>query len=213
MNGTILITGATGYMGRHLIPHLLERGHRVRGLVRPGSERKLVGGEPVVGDVLRPEDYLLQRGDTLVHLAGTPHPGPGKGPQFRAFDLPSLLAAAQAADRAGVAHFIYVSVAHPAPVMKDYIEVRLAGEAELARRQIPRTILRPWYVLGPGHWWPQALRPFYWLAEQTPAYRDAAQRLGLVTIQQMIAALVHAVEHPAAGVRLLEPPGIRKMEL
>ena len=42
---SLFITGATGYMCRHLIPHLLERGHRVRGLARPGSENKLVGGD------------------------------------------------------------------------------------------------------------------------------------------------------------------------
>ena len=42
---SVFITGATGYMGHHLIPHLLERGHRVRGLARPGSENKLVGGD------------------------------------------------------------------------------------------------------------------------------------------------------------------------
>jgi nucleoside-diphosphate-sugar epimerase len=206
---SVFITGATGYMGRHLIPRLLERGHRVRGLVRPGSERKLVGGEAVVGDVLRAEDYPLGAGDTVVHLAGIPHPGPSKGPQFRAFDLPSILAAASAASRARVRHFVYVSVAHPAPVMGDYIAVRSAGEAELARLQIPRTILRPWYVLGPGHRWPLALRPLYWLAEKSPAHREAALRLGLVTLEQMIAALVTAVERPAAEYRLFEVPEIR----
>ena len=206
---SVFITGATGYMGRHLIPRLLERGHRVRGLVRPGSESKLVGGEAVVGDVLQAGDYPLSAKDTVVHLAGTPHPGPNKGPQFRAFDLPSILAAAEAAHRAHIRHFVYVSVAHPAPVMRDYIAVRAAGEAELARLQLPRTILRPWYVLGPGHWWPYALKPFYWLASQSPTHRDAAARLGLVTLHQMIAALVHAIEHPASE-RVMNVPEIRQ---
>ena len=42
---SVFIPDATGYMGRHLMLRLLERGHRVRGLARPGSENKLVGGD------------------------------------------------------------------------------------------------------------------------------------------------------------------------
>lgn len=207
---TVFVTGATGYMGRHLIPRLLQRGHRVRALVRPGSQGKLVGGEVVLGDVLRVQDYRLSAGDTLVHLAGTPHPGPGKGAEFRAFDLPSVLAAAAAGAQARVRHFVYVSVAHPAPVMRDYIAVRMAGEAELARLGLPRTILRPWYVLGPGHWWPYALKPLYWLASKSTAHRETAARLGLVTIEEMVAALVAAVENPPAELRLVDAAAIRQ---
>lgn len=208
--GYIFVTGATGYLGRHLIPRLLERGHSVRALVRPGSENKLTGGEAVIGDVLQPRDYCLSSGDTLVHLAGTPRPNPSKGPQFRAFDLPALQAAAQAASQAGVAHFVYVSVAHPAPVMRDYIAARVAGEAELARLALPRTILRPWYVLGPGHRWPLILTPLYWLAARSSAHRETAARLGLVTLRQMVEALVHAIEHPSPQCRLVEVPEIRQ---
>ncbi len=207
---SVFITGATGYMGRHLIPRLLERGHRVRALVRPGSATKLVGGEAVVGDVLNPDDYPLTAHDTVVHLAGTPHPGPNKGPQFRAFDLPSILAASQAAAQAKIQHFVYLSVAHPAPVMRDYIAVRTAGEQELERLKIPRTILRPWYVLGPGHWWPYALKPLYWLALRSKAHREAALRLGLVTIDQMTAALVVAIEHPTTTPRIIDAAAIAK---
>jgi len=71
------------------------------------------------------------------------------------------------------------------------------------------TILRPWYVLGPSHRWPVMLQPLYWLAEQFPGTREPARRLGLVTIDQMLAALVRAVENPLDGVRLVEVPQIR----
>jgi hypothetical protein len=73
------------------------------------------------------------------------------------------------------------------------------------------TFVRPWYVLGPGHWWPYALVPFYWLAELLPPTRESAQRLGLVTISQMLNALVWAVEHPAEDVRILDVSAIRKL--
>jgi uncharacterized protein YbjT (DUF2867 family) len=72
------------------------------------------------------------------------------------------------------------------------------------------TILRPWYVLGPGHRWPIVLRPFYWLAEQIPAMREDARRLGLVTLEEMQAALVEAVETPVSGVQVKSVPDIRE---
>jgi hypothetical protein len=53
-------------------------------------------------------------------------------------------------------------------------------------------------VLGPDHRWPIVLVPFYAIAESLPATRESAQRLGLVTLSQMVAALVRAVEAPPA---------------
>jgi nucleoside-diphosphate-sugar epimerase len=71
--------------------------------------------------------------------------------------------------------------------------------------------VRPWYVLGPGHRWPLLLVPFYALARAVPRTRDGAIRLGLVTIDQMIAALVHAIEDPppAGTARIVDVPAIR----
>jgi hypothetical protein len=79
----------------------------------------------------------------------------------------------------------------------------------IAASGIPATIIKPWYVLGPGHRWPGVLQPVYWIMERLPRTRDAALRLGLVTLAQMTAALVLAVENPAAGVRFAGVPEIR----
>ena len=46
-------------------------------------------------------------------------------------------------------------------MMKDYIAVRAECEQMIQERHLNSTILRPWYVLGPGHRWPYALLPFY----------------------------------------------------
>jgi hypothetical protein len=71
------------------------------------------------------------------------------------------------------------------------------------------TILRPWYILGPGHRWPYALLPMYRLMELLPSTRAGARRLGLVTLAQMTRGLVQAVENPCCGVRIVEVPQIR----
>ena len=130
----VFVTGATGYLGARLIPLLLERGHQVTALARPESVRKVpTGCQIVVGNPLESGTFVEQvRGaDTLVHLVGVPKPAPWKGSQFRAIDGPSAVAAIRAAREAGVRHMVYVSVAHPAPVMRDYIAVRSECEAAI----------------------------------------------------------------------------------
>ena len=210
----IFITGGSGYMGRHLIPHLLKRGHSIRALVRPGSENKLPPGTtPESGDALQAESYahVVPPSDTFVQLVGTPKPNPRKAQQFREVDLKSGLAAVTAARQAGIRHFVYVSVAHPAPLMHAYIEPRIEVETAISSSGLNATILRPWYVLGPGHRWPYLILPVYWAMGLIPSKRATARRLGLVSLRQMIAALVDAVENPAHGIRIVEVPDIQRL--
>jgi uncharacterized protein YbjT (DUF2867 family) len=208
----VFVAGGTGYMGRPLIVELMRLGHRVKALARRGSEAKLPPKcEVVSGNPLDRDSYVLriQPANTFVHLVGVSHPNPSKASEFRSVDLVAAKAAVQAARQAGIDHFVYVSVAHPAPVMKEYIAVRMECEQSVVQSGINATILRPWYVLGPGHRWPYALLPLYWLAERLPSTRDGARRLGLVTREQMVRTLVHAVENPCKGVRVLGVPEIR----
>ena len=166
---------------------------------------------PIIGDALDASTYVdgVAPADTFVHLVGTPHPNPSKAREFRAVDLASVGAAIDAATHAGVAHFVYVSVAHSAPVMRAYIAVRQEGEARVRASGISATILRPWYVLGPGHRWPVLLKPVYALLEMLPPTRASAQRLGLVSLEEMVAALTRAVERPPEQLRICEVPDIR----
>ena len=200
------MTGATGYLGRPLTALALRRGHSVSAFVRPGSEARVeLGARVIVGNPFSSDELApaCSAGDTLVHLIGTPRPNPSKAQQFLEVDLASARAAAAAASHAAVAHIVYVSVAHPAPVMRAYIAARVQAEAAIRATGIPATILRPWYVLGAGHWWPYALVPLYKLFEWIPSKRESALRLGLVTHEQMITALMRAIEDGPgkAGVR------------
>jgi uncharacterized protein YbjT (DUF2867 family) len=210
----VFITGATGYIGSRLVRLLLAQRCTVHALVRPGSEGKLpVGCTPVIGDPLRRESFAekIAPAKTFVQLVGVPHPSPRKAEQFRQVDLVSVRESVAAASRAGIAHFIYVSVAHPAPLMKAYIEVRQQGEQFIRQSGMRATILRPWYVLGPGHRWAYALLPAYWICERLPATRESARRLGLIQLNEMLRALVQAVTEPADGTRVWEVPDIRRV--
>jgi uncharacterized protein YbjT (DUF2867 family) len=210
----VFVTGGTGYMGTRLVGALASRGHGIRALVRPGSCSRLARGATAVqGNALDAASVrsALRPGETLVHLVGTPHPGPGKAALFRSVDLVSIQASVAAARDIGIAHLVYVSVAQPAPVMRAYVEVRAEGEALIRAAGLTATLLRPWYVLGPGHWWPVLLQPVYAIAERLPGLRDGAQRMGLVTLEQMVNALVAAVEAPPppGTQRIVEVPAIR----
>jgi len=213
---SVFITGGTGYIGQHLISRLLERGHQVRALVRPGSEKKLCRKcTPVLGNALDGASYasLVAPADTFVQLVGVAHPSPRKAAEFREVDLVSGLGAVAAAKAAGIRHFVYLSVGQPAPIMKAYVAVRVECEAAIHSAGLNSTILRPWYVLGPGHWWPYLLMPAYKLAELLPSTRDGARRLGLVSLEQVTLAILAAVENPAQGVRIMTVPEIRAATL
>jgi uncharacterized protein YbjT (DUF2867 family) len=169
------------------------------------------GPTPIVGDVLSRASFTpaIAPDSVVVHLVGTPHPSPSKAAQFEAVDFVSVRECIAAAQSAGARHIVYVSVAHPARVMHAYVDARVRGEALLRESGITHTVLRPWYVLGPGHRWAYALLPAYWLLEALPSTREGARRLGMVTLAQMIAALVWAVETAGRESRVGGVPEIR----
>ena len=158
----VLVTGGTGYIGQRLVSHLAARGHRVRVLARRTALARVPAmATAVEGDALDAASVAsaLRPGDTIVHLVGTPHPNPSKAAEFERVDLASIRATTEAARQVAPAHIVYVSVAHPAPMMHAYIAVRTAGEEAVSAVGCSATIVRPWYVLGPGHWWPVGTNP------------------------------------------------------
>ena len=213
----VFISGGTGYIGTRLIKILLKRGHRVIALVRKGSEQKVPAGAEII--IANPFDTgsfqtHIPEGSLFIHLLGVSHPSPKKAKLFREIDLPGVKASADAAAIAGVSHFIYISVAMAlSKLMAAYQAVRKEGEAYCLAKNLHCTFIRPWYVLGPGHWWPIGILPFYGIAELVPSWRKKARSMALVTIKQMLAALVFAAEAEPLPVRILEIKDIRKAKL
>jgi nucleoside-diphosphate-sugar epimerase len=210
----VFITGGKGYIGSRLIKKLLEKDYRVIALVRKGSEHKLPGGtEVVVGNPFDAKTFAehIPEGAVFIQLLGVPHPSPKKAKLFKEVDLKSIKASADAAGYADVSHFIYVSVAmSPSGFMKAYQDVRREGEEYCLNKNLNCTFIRPWYVLGPGHWWPVLLLPLYGIAELIPSLRQKARTKAFVTINQMLRTLVNTVDEKPVAHSIIEIKDIRK---
>ncbi len=212
----VFITGGTGYIGSRLIKILLDSGFKVSALVRPQSVKKLQAGcVPVIANPFDSSTYAssISEGSTFVHLLGVSHPGPKKKSLFYSVDLASVKASVEAARKAGVKHFVYMSVAqYPTKIMADYQEVRRQGETEIIESGMVSTFIRPWYVVGPGHYWPLLFNPVFKLLEIIPSTAAKARSLALVSLKQMLLTFKNVISNePSARHNIIEIRDIKNM--
>ncbi len=207
----VLVTGSTGFIGRALCEQLLERGHEVRALARPGSESKVISGcRMVSADPFNASQWqtACEGVAALVHLIGVHHPSPLKNRQFQSVDGGAFDAALSAASATGIPHFVFVSVAQPLPIMRTYQRVRAQAESKLRASGLAATVLRPAYVLGPGRRWPLLVQPVQALMRLCPWTRDLAIRSTFIDVAVFARALTLAVETPPHDFRVWEAPQI-----
>jgi len=108
----ILVVGSTGFLGGLIARRLLEQGHSVRTMVRPGSSYEALAGsgaEPVFGDLKDPDSLQTAcRGiDTVITTANSAHRGGAD--TVETLDRMGNRNLIEAAEAAGVRHFIFVS--------------------------------------------------------------------------------------------------------
>ncbi|MCA9544162.1 MAG: NAD-dependent epimerase/dehydratase family protein, partial [Myxococcales bacterium] len=164
----VLLTGATGFIGPHVARALLQAGHHVRALVRPGSEERLpVDVEPAPGDLTVPASLAaaVSGCDAVVHLGGVLRTS--RSLVMQRVNVGGTQSLAQAARDAGAERFVFVSTLsaqgpadgagpHRGPGREAPIEAygrsKLSAETALRAGEGPRwtTVLRPAVVLGPG---------------------------------------------------------------
>jgi len=203
----VFIAGGTGYIGKRLIMVLLDEGCDVTALVREQSIKKLPDGcKAVIGSPFDAASYVgtIPAESVFVHLVGVSHPGPKKKLLFYSVDLASLEVSVEAAKQARVKHFLYVSVAqHPTKVMADYQEARRQGEEAILASGLTSTFIRPWYVVGPGHYWPLLFQPVFKLLEVIPSTSVQAKALALVSLKQMLLTLKNTVINTPNGINTI----------
>jgi nucleoside-diphosphate-sugar epimerase len=173
MSGRLVaLTGATGFIGRHLLADLQRRGWRVRILLRRPTAMSGDATSAVVGDLTAPRNMAaaLEGVDAVVHSAGLAHADGTKvsgvpEDDYRALNTDATVALARAARRAGARRFVFLSSIRaqcgptaaavlredtPAEPNEPYGRSKLAAEHGLAELDIDWVALRPVLVYGPG---------------------------------------------------------------
>lgn len=128
---SILVTGGTGNLGRHVVPLLRVRGHSIRVLSRSAHDGD--GIEYVVGDTVKGDglDAAVAGVATILHLAGS-----SKGDDVGTSHL------VDAARAAGARHVVMISVVGADRMPIGYFRAKDRAEQALAASGVPYTVLR-----------------------------------------------------------------------
>jgi len=198
----VLITGATGFIGRRLHRHLLERGVAVRALVRPASANT-ANLDPRCQVVTAELDDVPALGRALEGMAAVVcGAGAVRGRRYQDFEgvnVAGVAALAEALDRrVGVPLVLLSSLAASRPELSHYAASKRAGERVLEDSAgLAWTILRPPAVYGPGD---VEMRPLLELVRRGVILRPGPpdQRLALLHVDDLVRAVAAALAHPEA---------------
>jgi UDP-glucose 4-epimerase len=219
----VLVTGATGFVGRAVVTALAADGEEVYAAVRTGGSDGPLPPFPQGigvarhGDLAGPVDWapLLAGIDWVVHLAGIAHAGPGIAEEhYDRVNHRATAALAKAARTAGVARLVFISSirAQTGPAADHVVSERdeprptdpygrskLAAERAVARSGVPFTILRPVLVYGPGVKGNlRALMRLAALPVPLPFGALTARR-SLVSLANLAAAIAFVLRHDACA--------------
>ena len=174
---TVLVTGSTGFIGRHVVEELAGRGHWVRALVRDLKGAETLEGidcELARGDVTSPESLAAAADgcDAIVHLVAIIT---GKPEAFEAVIAEGTRNVVAAAQASGVRKLVHMSALGVGPETKDsvpYYRAKWAAEQTVAASGVPHAIVRPSFVFGDGG----ALPTFVRVARLAPDHTGDRRR-------------------------------------
>jgi nucleoside-diphosphate-sugar epimerase len=212
----VAVTGATGFVGRHLVEALRQRGDAVRALARRPAPALVEAGVEIVPGTLADApalQRLVEGAEVVHHLAGAI--AARSEADFMRVNRDGTAHLAEAARAAGVQRFVYVSSlavtgptvagrsldeSGPPRPISAYGRSKQAGEEATARSGVRFTIVRPPAVYGPHD---KALLLFFRLACRgiAPVFGDGRQELNVVFASDLARALLAAAASDAAEGR------------
>ena len=196
--GLIAVTGATGFLGRRLVPRLLAEGWRVRVLARSAKIDPWDGdAQPQIvrGDLDAPASLsaLTEGAEAMIHAAGAIK-GRGRDDFFHV----NVEGMKHATDSLAQGRMVLVSsLAAREPSLSDYAASKRAGEAVARDRLGERlTILRPPAIYGPGDRETLGLSRLAATSPVLPVPDDPAARLALAQVDDVVGAIVERLTAP-----------------
>ena len=198
----IAVTGATGFVGRHITTVLARRGHAVRALVRSPLQARTFethGVELVPGDLADAAALTtLTRGaDAVVHLVGI-IVETGRA-TFHAVHVEGTRRVVEAARRAGVERFVHMSAvgARDAPGATPYHRTKWHAEELVRASGLSHAVVRPSIISGPESAPIRALALLHRWSPIVPVFGDGRFPTQPVWVEDVALAFALAVEQPA----------------
>jgi len=208
----ILVTGATGFVGSHLLRGLTGAGHEVRALVRGGESAERIKGKGVeifAGDVTDPDTLhgVADGCDAVVHLVGIIQPGPGY--TFESIHKEGTQNIIDAAKESwSVRHFIYQSALGTRKgAISEYHRTKYLAEELTKGSGLNYTITRPSIIFGKGDGFTTRLTEVIRMSPVVPVIGPGKGRLQPVYIEDLVQLFVGITGNPDYYGRTLEIGG------
>jgi uncharacterized protein YbjT (DUF2867 family) len=208
--GLILVAGATGYVGGHLVRRLLKEGYRVRVLARDidkvraapwGSDVQVVPGDVIQPLTLGPALSGVDTAYYLVHSIT-------RGADFARRDILAGRNFGEAAKKAGVQRVIYLGgLGDPETQLSEHLRSRQETGDALRRSGVPLTEFRAAVIVGAGSVSFEMIR---YLTERVPIMicpRWVRTRVQPIAIDDVIDYLVRSLQNPSSAGQTIEIGG------
>ncbi len=211
----VLVTGATGFVGRHVCRALIDAGCVPRLLVRTGSEGRIPPDvrercRVTPGDATNREsaENAVQCVDAVVHLVGIIREVPARGITFEKLHVDATRNLVWAADRWGVGRFLHMSALGAGPGGgTPYFETKWRAEQIVRESGLPYTIFRPSVIFGRGDHFIGELARMLPRLPAVPVVGDGQYRLQPVHAGDVARGFAEALSRPETAGRTFEVGG------
>ena len=211
----VLVTGATGFLGRRVVRQLQEHGHDVRCLVHtPGRERLFPDRTVDVhyGSVLDLDalSELLYDVGAVIHLVATIRQN--KGMTYDQINRQGVSNMVAAARDHGVKHFIQVSaIGATGDPAYDYLYSKWRGEREVADGGVPYTIIRSSLMFGEGDGFLNLLAGLVKVFPVVPVVGSGRNRFQPIAVEDVARCVVSAVDREDLKGKIIEIGGPQQL--
>ncbi len=206
----IFVTGATGFVGRHVVPSLMESGHAVRILARgPVRPHLLPEGVEVSRGSLTDQEGLeasLSGVDAVVHLVAIIRER-GEA-TFDSVNHLGTARLAKAARNAGVSRFVLMGAIGAVDDPRfPYLQSKWRGEQALIQSGLPYTILRGSIIFGEGDEFVNALAGLVRVFPLVPVIGGGKVRFQAIHVEDVARSIARTLEMDETRNRIIEIGG------